>query len=539
MALFAELRRRNILKVALLYAVTSWLAVWFVDTIRARVDLPGWTDIFLYTLLAIGFPVALWFAWTYEFTPAGLKKAVDVDQTQSIVYKTGQKLNAAVAVFLVLGVLAVFGQRLLPTFEFLVPAAPQGDVPLASTTPGAIRSMTLDNGLEIIVWPQDAGPNIVMYGFVHAGSRNEHAGNTGIAHFLGHLDTAASGGVLDHELSWTGDYTAYRLVFPRSALEAVFNSEAERIDGHVSDPAVISAQRAIVLAERQSDFDNNHFQLLSEQVRAAAFAVHPYRQPPHGWPSDINAWSAADVAAFHEDYFGPNNRTLVLVGNLVPADAFELADEILGPIEAREVPAMRVREPEQLGVRRIALQSSGTETQLQLAFHTGPVTGPEALPLSLLLQVLAGDDASRLHRLLVEEQSLALSVSASLDRGIDPGLMVFSVVLAPDASPADIEALLLQELQRIAVEGVGEDELEVARAAVLDDFEQQSQDIAGKARMLGVVAVLHGNYEAAFRLPVTAAAVTSDDLAAAAAQTFNVDNMTVGVAHAIVEAGPE
>ena len=57
--------------------------------------------------------------------------------------------------------------------------------------------------------------------------------------------------------------------------------------------------------------------------------------------------------------------------------------------------------------------------------------------------------------------------------------------------------------------------------------------------MLGVVAVLHGNYEAAFRLPVKAAAVTSDDLAAAAAQTFSIDNMTVGVAHATVVAGPE
>jgi zinc protease len=539
MALFAELRRRNILKVALLYAVTSWLAVWFVDTIRADVDLPGWTDTFLYTLLAVGFPVALWFAWTYEFTPAGLKKAVDVDQTQSIVYKTGQKLNAAVAVFLVLGVLAVFGQRLLPTFEFLVPAAPQGDAPLASTTPGVIRSMTLDNGLEIIVWPQDAGPNIVMYGFVRAGSRNEHAGNTGIAHFLGHLDTAVSGGVLDHELTWTGDYTAYRLVFPRSALEAVLNSEAGRIERVTSDSAVIAAQRAIVLAERQSDFDNNRFQRLSEQVRAAAFLAHPYRQPPHGWTSDINSWSASDVAAFHENYFGPNNRTLVLVGNVVPADAFELADEILGPIDAREAPTMRAREPEQLGVRRIALKTKDAETQWQLAFHTGRVTGPEALPLSLLLKVLAGEGSSRLHRLLVEEQSLALSVSGSLDLGIDPGLMVFSVVLAPDANPADVEAQLLTALQRVAVEGVGEDELEVARAAVLGDFEQRQQDIVGKARMLGVVAVSHGNYEAAFRLPVNAAAVTSGDLAAAAALAFSVDNMTVGVAHATAGTSPE
>ena len=124
MAWFAEMRRRNVLKVALLYAVLSWLIVWFVGAIQSDVIVPAWTETFVYFVLAVGFPVALWFAWTYEITPGGLRKAVDVDQTQSIVYKTGQKLNAAVAVLLVLGVLAVFGQRLLPKFEFLAPLIP-------------------------------------------------------------------------------------------------------------------------------------------------------------------------------------------------------------------------------------------------------------------------------------------------------------------------------------------------------------------------------------------------------------------------------
>ena len=104
MALFAELRRRNVLKVALLYAVACWLILWFVDVVQAEVSVPAWTDVFTYFVLVVGYPVALWFAWTYEITPGGLKKAADVDQTQSVVYKTGQKLNSAVAVLLVISV---------------------------------------------------------------------------------------------------------------------------------------------------------------------------------------------------------------------------------------------------------------------------------------------------------------------------------------------------------------------------------------------------------------------------------------------------
>ena len=118
MSLFSELRRRNILRVALLYAVASLILLWIVDHAVSGGVLPVWASQFMLLLLAIGLPVALIFAWVYEITPQGLKKGIDVDQTQSIVYKTGQKLNAAVSVLAVLGVLALVGQQLLPTFEF-------------------------------------------------------------------------------------------------------------------------------------------------------------------------------------------------------------------------------------------------------------------------------------------------------------------------------------------------------------------------------------------------------------------------------------
>ena len=117
MSLFSELRRRNVFKVALLYAVASWLLVWIINHMVDGLALSPWVSEYVLLLLAIGFPVALIFAWVYEITPTGLQKAIDVDQTQSIVYKTGQKLNAAVAVLAVLGVAAVIGEKLLPEFE--------------------------------------------------------------------------------------------------------------------------------------------------------------------------------------------------------------------------------------------------------------------------------------------------------------------------------------------------------------------------------------------------------------------------------------
>ena len=187
MALFAELRRRNVLKVALLYVIASWLILWFVDVTSEALELPLWSYTALLVVLAIGFPITLLFAWTYEITPTGLKKAIDVDQTQSIVYKTGQKLNAAVAVLLVLGLLALMGQGFMPKFEFILPGVPEGDAPTSEKAPPEIRSLVLDNGLKIIVWPDHDIPNVVMYNFVRAGGRNEYPGITGLSHFFEHM----------------------------------------------------------------------------------------------------------------------------------------------------------------------------------------------------------------------------------------------------------------------------------------------------------------------------------------------------------------
>ena len=96
MALFAELRRRNVFKVALLFAVASWLVVWLLDGVRESVTLPVWTETFVYFLIIVGFPLALLIAWAFELTPEGLKREKDVDRGESISPITGRKLDRVI-----------------------------------------------------------------------------------------------------------------------------------------------------------------------------------------------------------------------------------------------------------------------------------------------------------------------------------------------------------------------------------------------------------------------------------------------------------
>ena len=101
-AVWGELKRRNVVRVAVAYAVVSWLILQLTDVLMPLLALPEWVDRLVFLLLVIGFPVALIFAWAFELTPEGLKKEKDVDRTESITQNTGRKLD-----FAIIAVLAV------------------------------------------------------------------------------------------------------------------------------------------------------------------------------------------------------------------------------------------------------------------------------------------------------------------------------------------------------------------------------------------------------------------------------------------------
>jgi zinc protease len=551
MAVFAEIRRRNVLKVAMLYAVASWLILWFAKHTGEVLGLPAWGEKFLWLVIAIGFPVALLFAWTYEFTPSGLKKAVDVDQTQSIVYKTGQKLNAAVAVLLVLGLLSLFGESFLPKFEFLVPGIPAGDAPTSENVPAEIRSLTLDNGLKIIVWPDHDIPNVVMYNYVRAGGRNEYPGITGLSHFFEHMmflgTEKLEPGEFDSTMEAAGgansaytseDVTVYLDWFPRSALETIFEIEADRFENLETYADAVAAERQVVFSERRTRVDNDNFGKLYEQVRATAFVAHPYQFPVIGWPSDIESWTEAQLGHHYRTYYAPNNRTVVFTGDVTPAEIFKLAEEHFAPIPAQEPPPpVRTIEPEQQGTRRIIVEADVQTPLLHIVFHAGSATDPDTQALNLLLNILVGSESSRLHRLLVEDEGIAISVGGFQDEGFDPGLAYFYLTLPPGGDLAQVEQRMIEELQRVATAGVTEAELTKARNIVLADFWRGLATINGKASALGRYEVFLGDFELLFSLPATVDAVSTDDLRDVAAKVFRINNMTVGVLQAAEEPG--
>ncbi len=450
MSLFSELRRRNVFKVALLYSLSSLLIFWLAGALVSAPGVPSWANEFVLLVLAIGFPVALIFAWTYEITPAGLKRSLDVDQTQSIVYKTGQKLNAAVAVLAVLGLMALVGERFMPTFEFPVIAdltapEPVYESPQGAGVPDEISAYTLDNGLRIIVWPDHDIPNVVMYNYVRAGGRNEYPGITGLSHFFEHMmfngTKRRAQGEFDETMEAAGgannaytskDLTVYQDWFPRAALETIFDLEADRLANLAIDPDVVESERGVVYSERRTAYENDNFGRLYLDMNATAFIAHPYQFPVIGWSSDVENWTQEDLESYFKTYYAPNNLTMVFTGDVTPEEIFVMAEEYFGPLPAQDPPQqIRTVEPEQNGERRILIEADAPTPLLHMVFQAGSATDPETQPLNLLLNILVGGSSSRLHRALVEDEQLALSVGGFQMECFDPGIVYFYLTLPP------------------------------------------------------------------------------------------------------------
>jgi zinc protease len=414
-----------------------------------------------------------------------------------------------------------------------------------------IETRTLANGLEVVVWPDHDIPNVALYLWFRVGSRNEYPGITGISHFFEHMmfngTTTRRPGEFDRLMEANGgrnnaytshDVTVYQDWFPRSALDLVFDLEADRMRNLDFDPQVVESERGVVYSERRSSVDNDNFGVLVEQLQATAYVAHPYQFPIIGWPSDIEGWQVEDLKAFYQRYYAPNNAVMFVVGDMSPAEVFALAEKHLASIKAQPAPEpVTTREPPQPGERRLTVVREAQAPLLAMAWHSAAAPERQTRVMEVLLAVLGGGDASRLHQKLVEREQAALQVGTSLDQGFDPGLAWIYAVIPPGGDIARTEKLIDAEIARISRDGPTPAELAKARNQALAGFWRGLETISGKAQALGTFEVFHGDYRKLFDAPTVYEGITAEDVRAAAASVLQVSNRTVGVLEPAPSAG--
>jgi zinc protease len=408
------------------------------------------------------------------------------------------------------------------------------------TGPGRARAR---RGSGVIVWTDRDIPNVALYNWVRAGSRNEVPGITGLAHFFEHMmfngTSKRAPGEFDRLMEAQGgsnnaftsdNVTVYQDWIPRSALDLVFDLEADRLANLSFDPQVIESERGVVYSERRLRTEDSNEGFLYEQMQATAFVAHPYQNPTIGWPADIQGWKLEDLQRFYKTYYAPNNCTLILVGDISVEEGFALAKRHLEAIPRQEPPpAVRTTEPEQLGEKRVLVERSAQTPLLIHAYKSPAANDPLGPAINLLMTVLVEGNSSRLHRLLVEDKRMAIEVGGQFQEGFDPYLTWLQLTLPEGANIPEVERTLDAALAEVVAKGVTDAELTRAKNQFAAGFWKQIATIDGKASLLGQFEVFEGDYRKLFDAPALYEKVTRADLQKAAALVFQHKHRTVGV----------
>lgn len=406
----------------------------------------------------------------------------------------------------------------------------------------AVAEATLDNGLRVLVQEDPRNPIVTVQLFYRVGSRDERPGATGLAHFLEHMmfkGTPTHGrGELARLIEQNGgrdnaftsqDLTGYYTNIAADRLDLVLRLEADRMRNLLLDAAEIDSERKVVMEERRMRSEDDPDGLVYEAMNSLAFKAHPYRWPIIGWMSDIARINPAELRAFYDTYYVPNNAILVIAGDVRPAAALALARRHFGGIpRGAPPPSVTAVEPPQIDERRLLVRKEGAQLPIvNIAWHVPNHRAADAPALELLSTLLSSGRSSRLYRRLAYEKRMVLGAGGDYSYfSLDPSLFWFYATPLPGQTPEAVEQALLAEIERLKQEPVPDEELTRARNQIEASFIWRQDSVFSRASVLGRFEML-GSWRLLEDYLPRLRAVTPADLQRVARTYFALDRKSV------------
>lgn len=324
------------------------------------------------------------------------------------------------------------------------------------------------------------------------------------------------------------DLTRYTISLPANRLPLWAAIEADRMANPVLRE--FYKERGVVMEERRLRNDDSPNGLLFETFTSAAFRAHPYGIPTIGWGSDILSLNPEETEAFFKTYYGPNNATIALVGDVNPKEVIALIENTFGRIPAApQAPAIVTVEPEQRGERRVEVEFDA-EPIVAIGYHKPSLGHPDDEVFDVIDEVLTDGLTSRLQTKLVREKRLAASVGSDANYpGVGaPNLFILTATPLAPHTAAEVEAALYEELDRLKTEPVPAKELEKILNNIDADMVRTLRSNGGLASQLALYQTVAGDWRHVLKSRDRVAAVTAADIQRVAKEYFTKSNRTVG-----------
>ena len=403
-----------------------------------------------------------------------------------------------------------------------------------------ITEYALDNGMKVLLFPDNSSQTITVNVTYLVGSRHEGYGEKGMAHLLEHLvfKGTPSHEDIPNELTERGarangttwyDRTNYYETFNATDdnLEWALDLESDRMMNSYISKEDLDSEFSVVRNEFESG-ENSPSRTLSQKVIRAAYMWHNYGNSTIGNRSDIERVPIANLKAFYKKYYRPDNAVLMITGKFDNKRTLELVDKYFGPLNnpstiLNEVPTV---EPAQDGEKRVELNRVGDLQLLMALYHSPAGSDADYSALTLVQNVLNDAPSGRLYKALVETQ-MASNVYASNPFTKDPGFINFNVSVPSEKSLADAEKTLLSVLDGLKDNPITSEELKRARANVMKQLDQLSRNSGYMATYMSEF-IGAGDWRLAFIHRDRVESTTVEEVNAAVQKYFIPTNRTIG-----------
>ncbi len=413
--------------------------------------------------------------------------------------------------------------------------------------------LKLTNGLTVHLKEIHTAPIISTWIWYKTGSRNEKKGQTGISHWVEHMQFKGTekfpGGFLDREISRVGgiwnaltymDWTTYFETLPAHIYETSLALEADRMINCSYAPKEVELERTVVISEREGNENQPRF-LLGEAVQEAAFSKHPYKYEVIGLKEDLESISRDDLYHHYRRYYRPNNAVLAIAGDFDPDLMLDKVQLYFSDLPAGEEPDKEIpQDPPQKKEKRVTVSGPGQTSYVQIAYHAPAASDLDFFALTVLDSLLTGPSSlnmfgsggttnktSRLYRALVEGE-IAVSCFGSLQATRDPYLYSINLTVHPQHTPEQVLKAADDEIQRLQDSPINSDEIARAIKQARALFAFSSENITNQAFWLGYPEMF-GRYDWFENYVNHLAKVTPEDVLRISQTILEPKNRVVGI----------
>lgn len=370
---------------------------------------------------------------------------------------------------------------------------------------------TLDNGLQVVLHQDKNDPVVALAIQYGVGSNRERIGKTGFAHLFEHMLFQESenvgqdqffkmiqdaGGTLNGG-TWK-DGTVYYEVVPKNAMETVMWLESDRMGFFINTvtQSAFQNQQEVVQNEKRQRVDNNPYGHTSYVIDKNLYPKgHPYSWQVIGELVDLQNATIEDVHEFYDEFYGPNNATLVLAGDFEIDEAKEMIEKYFGEIKRRkEVTPMKPQRVTLAQSKRLYHEDNfATAPQLTMTWPTLEQYTPDSYALNALAEILSRGKKAPLYRVLIKDKELTSRTFAFNSSKELAGEFKISITANRGIDLDAVEAGIYEAFALFEKEGISERDLERTKAGLETGFYNGISSALGKSFQLANYNVFTGN----------------------------------------------